>query len=146
MIDRDVRLAIYRALIATGRAPSVEGIAGDAGVAPDDVPASLERLADSHVIVLDPQTRGLWMAMPFSAVPTNVVVRTSERAYYANCAWDAFGIVAALHVAAKIDASCPDCGEPIAVEVDGGVAAAPPPTVAHFAVPARDWWRDIGFT
>jgi len=39
------------------------------------------------------------------------------RWWYANCAWDAFGICGALHVDGRIEASCPDCGEPIAVEV-----------------------------
>jgi hypothetical protein len=87
------------------------------------------------------------MAMPFSAVPTTVITRTRDRAYYANCAWDALGILSAMHENGTIDADCPDCATPIALAVSAGrVTASEESVVAHFAVPPRDWWQDIGFT
>src|SRR5687768_17853503 len=57
------------------------------------------------------------MANPFSAVPTAYRVRARERWWYANCAWDAFGICAALGVDGRVESACPDCGEPYSVEV-----------------------------
>ncbi|MEO7238488.1 MAG: organomercurial lyase, partial [Gemmatimonadales bacterium] len=45
--------------------------------------------AAAHVLVLDPATRGLWMAMPFSAVPTSFRVTTPSGEWWANCASDA---------------------------------------------------------
>ena len=53
----------------------------------------------------------LLMANPFSAVPTAYRVRAGGRSWYANCAWDAFGICAALDSNGVIDTRCPDCGE-----------------------------------
>jgi hypothetical protein len=85
------------------------------------------------------------MANPFSAVPTAYRVRASDRWWYANCAWDALGICAALHADARIETSCPDCGEAMALEVrDQRVDDAR--LLFHCLVPARHWWDDIIFT
>jgi hypothetical protein len=59
------------------------------------------------------------MAIPFSGVPTPYRVQAAGRWWYANCAWDAFGICSALGVDGRIETSCPDCGDPIVVEVRG---------------------------
>ena len=65
--------------------------------------------------------------------------------WYANCAWDAFGICAALQVDGRVESACPDCGEPIAVEMRGG-APDDDSLLFHCLVPAERWWDDIGFT
>ena len=67
--------------------------------------------------MLDPITNEIRMAIPFSAVPTAYRVQAAGRWWYGNCAWDAIGICAALHADGRIETSCPDCGESIAVEV-----------------------------
>ena len=52
------------------------------------------------------------MANPFSAVPTAYRVQAGGRWWYANCAWDAFGICAVCtDRTARTRPSCPDCGE-----------------------------------
>ena len=48
------------------------------------------------------------MANPFSAVPTAYRVLARDRWWYANCAWDAFGVCAALHADGRIETSCAD--------------------------------------
>lgn len=85
------------------------------------------------------------MANPFSATPTAHRVRAANRSWYANCAWDAFGICAALHVDGDVDTSCPHCGEPIRVAVRD---EQPDDTTLlfHCLVPAAAWWDDIVFT
>ncbi len=95
--------------------------------------------------MLDPATRELWMAMPFSATPTQFRVTAGERAWWANCAWDALGISAMLQLPAEITTSCTDCGDPLTVRTTGQ-ALCDPSGVVHFAVPAAAWWDDIGFT
>ena len=40
---------------------------------------------------------------------------------------------------------CPDCGRPMGLRVQGGVLQEQD-GVAHFAVPARQWWDNIGYT
>ena len=85
------------------------------------------------------------MANPFSAVPTAYRVFADDRWWFANCAWDAFGIGAALHTDSRIETSCADCSEPIQVGVrneqpdDDGL-------LFHCLVPASRWWDDIVFT
>lgn len=72
-------------------------------------------------------------------------MRAGERAWWANCAWDALGIAAATGRDVKIATECADCGAPLALAVRGGMLAAGK-GVAHFAVPAARWWDDIGYT
>ena len=85
------------------------------------------------------------MANPFSAVPTAYRVQAAGRWWFANCAWDAFGILAALHTDGRIETSCPDCGEAIEIEVVDG-RLSDDTLVFHCLVPAEHWWDDIAFT
>ncbi|MGY1808251.1 organomercurial lyase [Blastococcus sp. SYSU D00669] len=139
--DVALRNATYRRFVELGRAPTPEEVGGDR----DDVVAGWRRLHDAHALVLTRAGDEIRMANPFSAVPTAYRVRAGGRWWYANCAWDAFGICAALHVDGGIEASCPDCGEPLRVAVrdrepdDGSL-------LFHCLVPARRWWDDIVFT
>jgi hypothetical protein len=110
-----------------------------------DVIAGWRRLHDQHALVLNPATAEIRMANPFSAVPSAYRVRAKGRWWYANCAWDAFGICAALHANGRIEASCPDCGDPIAIDVAGERPDRQDLDV-HFLVPAAKWWDDIIFT
>jgi hypothetical protein len=144
-LDGQVRLAVYHHFVRHGVAPSLGDIGLELGVPPVAVAASLERLAAAHVLVLDPATRAIWMAMPFSAVPTAFRVRTPEGEWWANCAWDALGISAMLQAPAEITTSCTDCGNPPPIRTTGRALSAGS-GVVHFAVPAASWWDDIGFT
>jgi hypothetical protein len=144
-LDSRVRLSAYRHFVRRGLAPAVRDLSDELGASPAAITASLERLAAAHVVVLDPVTRGLWMAMPFSAVPTAFRVRTSDGEWWANCAWDALGISAMLQAPAEISTSCSDCGDPPPIRTTGR-ALSTGSGVVHFAVPAASWWDDIGFT
>jgi hypothetical protein len=144
-LDRDVRLAVYRKIVEEGRPPTAPEIAGGLGVAAADVEASLRRLADGHVLVLAPGTPYVWMANPFSAIPTPFEVLVRDRSYFGNCVWDALGIPACLDADARIRTYCPDCSEPLSLDVRNGTLDASE-GVIHFAVPAARWWDDIGFT
>jgi hypothetical protein len=144
-LDLEVRLSVYRHLVHTGRAPSLAETSGDVGVEPVAISASLERLDARHCLVLHPTTRQLWMAMPFSAIPTGFRVTSRERAWWANCAWDALGISAMLQIPVEITTSCTDCGDPLTVRTTGQ-AVSDCTGVVHFAVAAAAWWDDIGFT
>jgi len=85
------------------------------------------------------------MANPFSGIPTRYRVRAAEREWYANCAWDAFGICAALGSDGSVHTSCPDCSDPITVHVRDRHPDDTAP-LFHCLVPAERWWEDIGFT
>jgi hypothetical protein len=143
--DLAVRRATYGAFVALGRAPTAAEVATVVARPVDEVVAAWRRLHDAHALVLHPATPSLRMAHPFSAVPTSFRVRAAERWWYANCAWDAFGVCAALHVDGRIETSCPDCGEAIGVDVVGR-RPSDRSLWFHVLVPAARWWDDIGFT
>lgn len=140
-----VRLAVYSHFAEHGVASSTEQLAHTLHRPPADISAALRGLADQHVLVLDETGDAIRMAMPFSGVPTGFRVTSGASGWWANCAWDALGIAAALERDVDIAAVCGWSGEPLPLRVRDG-ALHPTPGVAHFAVPAREWWADIGFT
>lgn len=134
--DLELRNLTYRLFVEQGRAPTAAEVGRAAGLRIADVHAGWRRLHEAHALVLNPAMIEIRMANPFSAVPTAHRVHVSGRWWYANCAWDAFGICAALHADGSIESSCPDCGQLIAIEVrdqrpvDGSA-------LFHCLVPAR---------
>ena len=144
-LDLEVRRHILAAL-AAGGIPTRESVRQALDLDDAQVSASDATLTASHVIVPDRDTGEVWMAMPFSAVPTPFPVVVGGRAVWANCAWDAFGIAAALDDDIAFTTPCPASGAVIAGGVRRGVAFAHPGAVAYVGVPAAQWWDDIGFT
>jgi alkylmercury lyase-like protein len=144
-LDRDVRLAVSRKFIDEEVPPAVDELAAQLRTDAPAIEASLRRLEDAHMLTLVPGTSSVWMAFPFSAIPTPFEVRVGHRRYFANCIWDALGIPVCLDADATIDSSCPDCSEPLRLEVRNG-SLVPAEGVIHFAVPAARWWEDIGAT
>ena len=115
--ELELRAQTYRLFVDRGRAPRADEVASAIGWTRTDVESGWRRLHDAHALVLNPSTTEIRMANPFSAVPTAYRVHASGRWWYANCAWDAFGVCAALHADGRIETSCPDCGEPLAIDV-----------------------------
>lgn len=146
MDERDllVRNETYRLFVDLGRAPIAAEVAGAVGGTGDEVAAAWRRLHDAHALVLD-EGGALRMANPFSAVPTPYRVEAAGRSWWANCAWDAFGICAALHVDGRVDTECRDCGEAIRVAVRD-LRPDDESLVFHCLVPAAHWWDDIVHT
>lgn len=82
------------------------------------------------------------MAHPFSGVPTAFHVRANGQGYWANCAWDALGIAAALHTDAEIAATYAEDAAPLALSVEHGEVSGPT-AVVHLQVPLRRWYDDL---
>jgi hypothetical protein len=143
--DVELRNETYGLFVVLGRAPSPEEVSAATALTPSQVREGWRRLHRDHALVLNQAGSEIRMANPFSAVPTAYRVLTAGRWWYANCAWDALGICAALHSDGRIEASCPDCGDHLAVDVreerpqDASL-------VFHCLVPAARWWDDIVFT
>ncbi len=143
--DIQVKVAIYRALAATGQAPRADEIADQLVVPPPDVKKAYARLAQRRLLVLEPDGVSIRMAPPFSGVPTQHRIQSAGVQYYANCAWDALGIPAALGRPAEVISRCEQSHEPLelAVGVAGPEASS---WLFHCGVPAAQWWQDIVFT
>lgn len=136
-------MATYGHIAATGSFPSVRQIAESEGIGAAAVADAFRSLAAAHIVVLKPGTHELWSAPPFSAVPTSFRVHGAQ-SWYAPCAWDMFGIPAALRTDAELDARCAWSGDRLAGSIrDGRVSAT---GVIHLEVPARRFWDDIFYT
>jgi hypothetical protein len=141
---RAVRVAVYRAVERTGQAPTAVDVARATSATPEAIERAYLALADAHVIVLEPDGVTLRWAPPFSLVPTRYRVRAGRSSWFAPCAWDAFGIAAALDCDVKIDAVCAASGEPIGCGVEHDLAYGA--GVIHLLVPAAHFWDDIAYT
>ncbi len=144
-LDLEVRRHLLTTL-AAGATPSRGSVMQALGLDYAQVAGSYLALEAAHVIVIDRDTGEVWMAMPFSALPTAFRVVVGHRSVWANCAWDAFGVAAALDHDVTFTTPCPASGAVIAGGVRRGVAYAHPGSVAYVGVPAAKWWDDIGFT
>ena len=143
--DLQVKLAVYRHFAGTGRRPSPREVAAHVGSEVEPVLGAYRRLRGQRLLVLEADGASLRMAPPFSGVPTQHVVMAGGVQYYANCAWDALGVPAALHQPGTIRSRCAQSGEPLGLEV--GLAGPEPSSwLFHCLVPAAKWWDDIVFT
>ena len=143
--DWTVRSAVYAYIVATGQAPTAAEIAVPLAISVDQTLAAYHRLNDRHALFLEPGGDTIRMAHPFSGVPTAFGVRANNQNYWANCAWDALGIPAALHADAEIAATYGEDGSDFALTVEDG-AITNSAAVVHFQVPFRRWYDDLVHT
>jgi len=143
--DTQTKLAVYRHFAETGMRPPLRVVAERVGSDMNSVREAYGRLRAQRVLVLETDGVSIRVAPPFSGVPTQHVVIVDDTKYFANCAWDSFGIAAALHRPAWVHSRCEQSGEPFSLEIS---LEGPPPCSWLFncLVPAAKWWDDIVFT
>lgn len=150
-LERLVRARVIQTLRDASAAPSAADLVVQlrSGQPPlPDVDAAqvrqaLHALAGEHRLVLQPGSDSVWMAHPFSAVPTDFRVRIGAREWFANCAWDGLSILALLGDG-TLETHSPATGDPLTFIVRGRRVDGE--GIVHFLVPARDFWQDIGYT
>ena len=135
---------LYRRTRDSGAVPTRAELCAGLRATAGEVDAALSFLADRYVLALD-KTGEVWMAHPFSAVPTPYRVETATGDYWANCAWDALAIPITLDTDGRTRARCPHSDAVIDLVVAAG-RVEPSGTVVLLPVPARNFWDDIGFT
>lgn len=142
---REVRIHVFRTTADTARVPQPPQIAAALGRPQSEVDQALRQLASEKALILAPNSGDIWAANPFCAVPSPFRVHARGKTYSGICIWDALGIVAALGTDAVIRAACGDCSEPMEFEIEAGDLTRSE-GIIHFAVPAHQWWDNIGFT
>ncbi len=144
--DTLVKLNIYKTIAEASHVPTADEVAQALNARTEQVEAAFERLHQKRLLVPEPGNPSrIRMAPPFSGIETAFRVQVQDKIHYANCAWDALGIPAALHQDAVVNASDAHSGEPITLKVQNG-RPEPEPCVIHFAVPAAQWWKDVIYT
>jgi hypothetical protein len=150
-MDRDLRvkLTVYRWFAETGRPPSPGDIGDREGLAIPDVLDAYRELRAKRVLLLESDGASIRMAPPFSGVETQHVVTADGVSYFANCAWDALGIPAALHKPATVHSRCEQSMEALHLPVGlhgPEYSAETSGWLFHCVVPAAHWWDDLVFT
>ena len=145
--DREVRIAIARAIKTRGKIPTIAAVASDMKQDVAAVDASFARMIEGHVFIPRKDSHEIFTYNPFCAEPTDFFVTAGDRIWFGICAWDALGIPAALGETGVVETHCADCNESLVVEVDAnGATELQTWTVMQVGVPARDFWKDIYFT
>lgn len=135
--ERQVRAKIYELLIDGVEEVDAAVLATRSGWVDEDVEAALARLSEEHRIALTRHGR-VWMAHPFSGVPTPIRSVIGGRSWFANCAWDGLAILALLGDG-EVHGE-----DGLLWQVKDGVVS--PNGYVHLLVPPRSFWDDIGFT
>jgi hypothetical protein len=143
--DVQVKLAVYNHFAEEGRRPAPKEVAARVGSDVESVLDAYQRLSAQRLLVLEADGSAIRMAPPFSGVPTQHIVEAGGHQHFANCAWDALGVPAALHTPATIHSRCEQSGEPFHLNV-GLQGPEPADWLFHCLVPAAKWWDDIVFT
>jgi hypothetical protein len=143
--DTSVKLALYGITAESGRIPAFDAVVERVAGTTDTVKEAYLRLRARRLLWLEADGVTVRMAPPFSGVPTQHRVMVDGVEYYANCAWDALGIPAALHRAGVVRSRCEQSLTPLELYV-GPHGPEPSPWLFHCLVPAAKWWDDLVFT
>lgn len=141
-----VRTFIYEHFATTTHAPDLTTITQHFGLSDAETTAILNALHDIHALFLDPGTTQIRIANPFSGVPTPFEVEANGQRYWANCAWDSFGVIAALQATdGVIHATCAQSDTPLQLQIHQGEVVATT-AIVHILVPFRAWYQNMVFT
>ena len=143
-----VRAFVFAHFAATAGAPSAADVARHFDLTVAEAEALLRALHERHALYLEPGTAPLRirMAHPFSAIETPFQTIVAGKEYFANCAWDSFGIVAALQAEeAEIRSVCAASGDAIRLRLAGGDLVSSAARV-HFRVAFAHWYDDLVHT
>ncbi|HET9224675.1 MAG TPA: organomercurial lyase [Roseiflexaceae bacterium] len=139
------RSFVYAHFVATAQPPTIDQTAQHLAITPEAAVGLYRTLDARHALRLEPGTTQIRMTNPFSTLPTSFEVTAHGQCYWANCAWDAFGIPAALHADADIRARCAFSGTPLHIRVRGATFSGDHGFV-HFLLPCHRWYDDLVFT
>jgi hypothetical protein len=143
--DVTLRTAVYRHFATTGHSPTLDDMREAIGATSEQIRDGYRRLYAKRMLVPADDVASIRMAPPFSGVDTQHRATVNGTDYFANCAWDAFGVVAALGGTGKVLSRCEQTLEPLVLHLTPG---GPPSSgwLFHSVVPAAEWWNDIVFT
>lgn len=145
MDNASLHYAIVTFLLEHGRAPRVVELASRFDISERVVRAALRMLAAEHGVVLHPSSDEIWIAHPFSTVPTPFVVRAGARAWWGNCAWCSLGLAFLAGGSAAIETRIGALGDPVSIRIERG-DILDRNFVVHFPVPMRHAWDNVLYT
>src|SRR5262249_3234581 len=135
--DLQLRTAVYRHFADTGGGPALAAMQEAMGATADQIKDGYRRLYTKRMLAPLDDFASIRMAPPFSGVPPQHRGGVKGTEYFANCAWDAFGVVSALGGTGEIESRCEQTLEPLRMSLtpDGPPAS---PWLFHCVVPAPE--------
>ena len=94
--DIRTRYLINLFFVEHGHPPTVRDLAQQHGCTENEVGAALGRLVKDRKLVLYPGTTDIWIAHPFTAIPSNYWVEAGKHGWWGNCGFCSLGISAML--------------------------------------------------
>lgn len=116
-VEDRIRRLILQAYAVEGEAPEFSEIVAASGLAPEVVAATLRRLAERDLVVLD-RAGHVAGAYPFTDRHTEHRVEVGEVAFTAMCAIDALGIGAMLGRNGAIRSTCRLCRRSLSIRTE----------------------------
>ena len=130
---------MIRGIVETGHVPDLSSLAALAERSEHETECGLRQLEEMHGVILIPNSLRAWSLHPFALMPTRFWVTAGARGWWANCAWCALGIGAAL--GQEVTVSTSEGAEAGALEfrVHRGQASRSD-LLMHFPYPPARWW------
>jgi hypothetical protein len=139
--ESQLHAAVIRHVAGTGFAPTIEALGEALGWSGIGVRTALTRLAEIRGVILKPNSFDIWAIHPFTLMPTATWVAAQTGAWWANCAWCALGIEAALGQDIRVSTRLGAESEAIEFEVRNG-RSTHDELLIHFPFPPNEWWSN----
>ena len=139
----DVHAIMIQRFLETGRLPEAKHIAASLDIALSELTERLNRLSDSHGVVLHPRAPEPWVVHPFSTTPTLHFVEGQQHGWWAPCIWCALGVAQLAGGKVRIHTRLGAESEPVILDVEDGVPLDTEDIVIHFSIPPRNAWNNV---
>ena len=143
--DIRTRFLINRFFVDQGHAPTTDDLAAMQLCSSGKISTSLRRLQDDHRLVLFPGTQDIWIAHPFTTIPSNYWIDTGHRGWWGNCGFCALGIAAMLGENVSIHTHSGAEYSPIHIDICNG-SIEPRAYQLHIPLPIARWHDNIVYT
>jgi hypothetical protein len=137
----ELHTAIIRHVAERGFAPSTKTLQQHLGWSEPEVERALRQLADIRGVILKPNRVDVWAIHPFTLMPTATWVEAETGSWWANCAWCALGIGAALGQDIRVLSRIGAEDEPLEFRVRAGQPSVKG-LLIHFPFPPHEWWSN----
>jgi hypothetical protein len=139
--ESELHSALIRHVVERGFAPPTRLLAEQLGWSESELQGILKQLAAIRGVILKPNSFEVWAIHPFTLMPTPTWVIARTGAWWANCAWCALGIGAALRQNIRVTSRVGAEQEPIEFEIRDG-RSTDPRLLIHFPFRPEEWWSN----
>lgn len=140
--NSSLHFVIIDHFLSRGFAPSIEELARRFAVDQQTMRDALCALEEYHGVVLHPGSSEIWVAHPFSTVPTGFLVSNRAREWWGNCAWCSLGLAAIAEQPVSIKTSPGYDRPPVELVVEDGKLSNDE-FVVHFPTPMSQAWDNV---